>query len=200
MKNTNLKLYAFEELSKEAQKIVVENNRDVIGDDNFDCWIGDFINEQQGELDRKGFTDAELHYSISLSQGDYVQLSSSAIDLEALKKAGIYDYTKAIKKHTAHVKFFKAIVLDYARFYTSDYEVDDISHKENAYNTLDLIAHDISEGLEKVISDIEQDLYYKVRNIFLDAYDDKTIADSLTEGDNLYFADGTEYNDAMKIA
>lgn len=199
MKNINLKVYSFEELSKDAQKAVVENNRDAIGDDNFDCWIGDFINEQQGELDKKGFTDARLHYSISLGQSDCVQLFTGAIDLEALKKADIYDYTKTIRKYTAHIKAFENIVLDYARFYTSDYEVDDII-QDRIYNTLDLIAFAISEDLEKVISDIEQDLYYKVRNIFLDAYDDKTIADSLTEGDNLYFADGTEYNDAMKIA
>lgn len=199
MKNINLKVYSFEELSKDAQKVVIENNRDAIGDGNFDCWIGEFINEQQGELDKKGFTDARLHYNISFSQGDCVQLFTGAIDLEALKKAGIYDYTKTIRKYTAHLNAFENIVLDYARFYTSDYEVDDII-KDRIYNTLDLIAFAISEDLEKVISDIEQDLYYKVRDIFLDAYDDKTIADSLTEGDNLYFADGTEYNDAMKIA
>ena len=199
MKNINLKLYTFDELDKDIQKQVIENNRDAIGDGNFDCWIGGFIDEQQGKLDKKGFTDARLYYRISLGQGDCVQLFTGAIDLEALKKASIYDYTKTIRKYTAHLNAFENIVLDYARFYTSDYEVDDII-QDRIYNTLDLIAFAISEDLEKVISDIEQDLYYKARNIFLDAYDDKTIADSLTEGDNLYFADGTEYNDAMKIA
>ena len=200
MKNINLKLYSFEELSKDAQKAVIENNRDIIGDDNFDCWIGDYIDEKANELDKKGFTDAELYYSISLSQSDYVHLITGAIDLEALKRAGIYDYTEAIKKHTAHVQAFKAIVLDYTRFYVSDYEVDDINHKEKAYNILDLIAFDISEDLEKIIAEIEYSARQDLENIFCDAYDDKSIADILTENDSLYFADGTEYHDAMKTA
>ena len=200
MKNINLKLYTFDELDKDIQKQVIENSRDIIGNDNLDFWFDDYIYEKRSELHKKGFTDAELHYGISLSQSDYVHLITGAIDLEALKKAGIYDYTETIKKHTVHMKAFKAIVLDYTRFYVSDYEVDDISHKEKAYNILDLIAFDISEDLEKIISEIEYSARQDLENIFCDAYDDKSIADILTENDSLYFADGTEYNDAMKIA
>lgn len=151
MKNINLKLYTFAELDKDIQKQVVENNRNIIGNDNLDSWFDNYINEKQRELIKKGFIDAELEYSISLSQSDYVYLMTGAIDLEALKKAGIYDYTKTIRKYTAHLNAFENIVLDYARFYTSDYEVDDII-QDRVYKVLDLIAFDISEDLEKRLS------------------------------------------------
>ena len=90
MKTIKIKLYEFDELSKEVQEKVIENNRDINTD--YD-WYKYTLEEEGGKLEALGYTSPEINFSGFYSQGDGACFSSGLnikLWLEANKKQKEY--------------------------------------------------------------------------------------------------------------
>lgn len=74
--------YSFGELSPEAQRNALENNRDINVD--YDDWDEGVIEEFKGEMGEIGVDDIKVEYSGFYSQGDGATFSSGDIDTRKL--------------------------------------------------------------------------------------------------------------------
>ena len=84
MKTVELKLYKFDELSKEVQEKVIQNNRDINVYDDWHEWIlEDWIKE---EIPNKGFDATNIYYSGFWSQGDGAMFEYRGITDELLNE------------------------------------------------------------------------------------------------------------------
>ena len=85
MKEVNIKLYQYEELSAEAKKNALETCRDF--NVTFDCWDEYTLEEFKAFLEMIGFVNPKIAYSGFWSQGD------------GLSFTGVYGYKKDWKKN-----------------------------------------------------------------------------------------------------
>ncbi len=84
MKTVEVKLYKFDELSKEVQDKVLSKNRDInVHDDWHEFIIEDWINE---EVPSKGFDATRIYYSGFWSQGDGAMFEYDGIKDDLLNK------------------------------------------------------------------------------------------------------------------
>lgn len=84
MKTVELKLYKFDELSKEVQEKVIKNNRDInVYDDWHEFILEDWIKEV---IPSKGFEATNIYYSGFWSQGDGAMFEYEGIADELLNE------------------------------------------------------------------------------------------------------------------
>lgn len=84
MKTVELKLYKFDELSKDVQEKVIEKNRDInVYDDWHEFILEDWIKE---EIPSKGFEATNIYYSGFWSQGDGAMFEYDGIAYELLNE------------------------------------------------------------------------------------------------------------------
>jgi hypothetical protein len=84
MKTVELKLYKFDELSKEVQDQVLSKNRDINVEDHWhEFIIEDWINET---IPSKGFDATRIYYSGFWSQGDGAMFEYASISDDLLKE------------------------------------------------------------------------------------------------------------------
>jgi hypothetical protein len=84
MKTVEIKLYKFDELSKEVQDKVLSKNRDInVHDDWHEFIIEDWINET---IPSKGFDATRIYYSGFWSQGDGAMFEYDGIKDDLLKE------------------------------------------------------------------------------------------------------------------
>lgn len=75
MRTVRTKVYSFDELSKEAQQVAIENYRN----NNDDLELFQFNEDCITVIEEKGFVGIDLRYSLSYSQGDGVCFSANDI-------------------------------------------------------------------------------------------------------------------------
>ncbi len=80
MRTVRTKVYSFDELSKEAQQVSIENYRN----NNDDLELFQFNEDCITVIEEKGFTGIDLSYSLSYSQGDGVCFSAKDIKYSVL--------------------------------------------------------------------------------------------------------------------
>ena len=201
MKIVELKLYKFDELSKEVQEKVIEKNRHInVHDDWHEFVIEDWINEV---IPSRGFDATRIYYSGFWSQGDGAmfeyggitdELRNEFIDtlnLSPMRKQWVLNniYTSASGRHSGHYSH------DGCCSHSIYWEIDngDLHWTTNFYQWLESFGDDFEAFIVDRYKDICQDLYRTLEKEYDYLLEDEQILETLLCNDYDYTEDGDFY-------
>lgn len=213
MQELSIKVYEFTELPQEIQnKLIQEELKAEYGISywDYDTFSKDIMADWKSDLQELGFNNAEIKYSGFCSQGDGASFTADVdlakvvnIDEFCLKYKNRKFFTKAILNH---IKC--DIVRNSHRYYHSNTVFADIEFKYDSkhcfLNTNNSI-HNIISQLEHYINEKQRyysnKIYKELEKEYYSCYSEEHIKEWFEEVDeNLYFIDGTVYNDKMAEA
>lgn len=201
MKTVELKLYKFDELSKEVQEKVIQNNRDInVYDDWHDWIIEDWINEY---IPNKGFDATNIYYSGFWSQGDGAMFEYKGItdelfnefldtlDLSPMRRKWLVNniHTSVSGKHRGHYSHEKCC--SHAIYW----EIDngDLHHSTNFYQWLESFADDFEAFIIDRYEDICRELYRELEKSYDYLTEERQIVETLYGQDYDYTENGDIY-------
>jgi len=201
MKTVELKLYKFDELSKEVQEKVIQNNRDInVYDDWHDWIIEDWINEY---IPNKGFDATNIYYSGFWSQGDGAmfeykgitdELRNEFIDtlgLSPMRKQWVLNntYTSASGRHSGHYSH------EGCCSHSIYWEVDngDLHWSTNFYQWLVSFADEFEAFIIDRYEDICRELYRELEESYDYLTEERQIVETLYGQDYDYTENGDIY-------
>ena len=186
MKIIKTKVYPFNELSEEAKKKALDDNRDI--NTEYHDWYTFTIDEAKSELEEQGFLNADISFSGFWSQGDGASFTADIDFTNPAILALIPDTIKPhakdlqgeiyrIDRHYSHENTVRATV-------DVDTDADDATKKQ-------LDAH---EKMEDDITKFARELMRKIYGQLQDEYDsltsDEQIKDMFEANDYHFTADG----------
>jgi hypothetical protein len=206
MKTVEIKLYKFDELSKEVQDKVLNKNRDInVYDDWHEFIIEDWINET---IPSKGFEATNIYYSGFWSQGDGAMFQYDGISddllkefvdniligtehLSPMRKQWILNniYVSASGRHRGHYNHEKCCS------HSIYWEVSntDINYLPNFSQWLESFADDFESFIIDKYEDICRELYRTLEREYDYLTEDEQIIEALryndydfTEGGDIY--------------
>ena len=206
MKTIELKLYKFDELSKDAQEKAIENNRDInVHDDWHEFIKEDWINE---EIPSRGFEATKIYYSGFWSQGDGAMFEYRGITDELFNKfldtmlIGTEPlspmrmkwlvnniHTSVSGRHSGHYHH------EGCCSHSIYWEVDngDLHWDTNFYKWLESFGDDFEAFIVEEYEDICQDLYRTLEKEYEYFTSDEQIIESLRENNYDFTEDGDNY-------
>jgi hypothetical protein len=204
MRTVELKLYKFDELSKEVQAKVTEKNRDI---NVYDGWhefmIEDWINET---IPSKGFDATRIYYSGFWSQGDGAMFEYDGIKDDLLNKfldtmlIGTEPLSPMRKQWILNNVYVSAKGIHRGHYYHEKccshsiyWEVDngDLHWSTTFHQWLMSFAGDFEAFVIDKYEDICRDLYNALEESYDYLTDDRQVAETLYANDY----DFTEYGD-----
>ena len=206
MKTVELKLYKFDELSKEVQEKVIEKNRDInVYDDWHEFILEDWIKE---EIPSKGFEATNIYYSGFWSQGDgamfeYDGISNDLLNkfldtmligtepLSPMRKQWILNnvYVSASGKHSGHYNH------EGCCSHSIYWEVDngDLHYSTNFHQWLMSFADDFEAFIVEEYEYICRELYRSLEESYDYLTEERQIVETLYGQDYDYTEDGNIY-------
>jgi len=187
MKTKIIKLYKFEELSKEAQAITIEKNYNINVDNDY--WYEGIIDDWKEDLEKLGYFDPEIHFSGFWSQGD-----------GAVFTAGV-DIPKYIEEHDLKMKRLAKFVEGNEEPEIAIERIDSgYSHKYTArtdYNLLIDLPKAVSKQLESLLEIIENErlelcdsIYRDLEKEYVGETSEEAIKETLVSNDYYFLAEG----------
>lgn len=201
MKTVELKLYKFDELSKEVQEKVIQNNRDInVYDDWHDWIIEDWINEY---IPKRGFDATNIYYSGFWSQGDGAMFEYGGItdelfnefidtlNLSPMRRQWLVNnlYAGASGKHSGRYSHEKCCS------HSIYWEVDngELHWSTNFYQWLESFADEFEAFIIDKYKDICRELYRALEESYDYLTEERQIVETLYGQDYDYTENGDIY-------
>jgi hypothetical protein len=201
MKTVEIKLYKFDELSKEVQDKVLSKNRDInVHDDWHEFIIEDWINE---EIPSKGFDATRIYYSGFWSQGDGAMFEYDGIHDELFNE--FVDGLKLSPMRTEWIKTQVSVSVSgkhRGHYYHEKccshsiyWEVSntDINYLPNFSQWLESFADDFESFIIDKYEDICRELYRTLEREYNYLTEDEQVAETLYANDYDFTEDGDMY-------
>ena len=206
MKTIEIKLYKFDELSKEVQDKVLSKNRDINVHDDWHEFVTDDWMEEI--IPSKGFNPKQIYFSGFWSQGDGAMFEYDGISddllkefvdniligtehLSPMRKQWILNniYVSVSGKHRGHYYH------EGCCSHTIYWEVSntDINYLPNFYNWLMSFADDFEWFLRDKYNDLCRELYKALEESYDYLTEDRQVAETLYANDYDFTEDGDNY-------
>ena len=185
------KAYTFNELSKEAQATVIDNNRD-FNTEYFDWYEDDYIYHKE-QLEKAGFTDIDISFSGFSSQGDGASFTGKVCDLVVLNKA----WKLGLKDSQAKViQDYATITLDrvnhhYVHSNTVSVNIEYYHHGQDTPR-LDELLNKLEKNLDELVKDYADTIYSDLGKTYDGMTSDEAIAESIEANELLFSEDGRQ--------
>jgi hypothetical protein len=201
MRTVELKLYKFDELSKEVQEKVIQNNRDInVYDDWHEFILEDWINEV---IPNKGFDATNIYYSGFWSQGDGAMFEYRGItdelfnefldtlNLSPMRMKWLVNniHTSVSGRHSGHYSH------EGCCSHSIYWEVDNgnLHYSTNFYQWLESFADEFEAFIIDRYKDICRELYRALEESYDYLTEERQIVETLYGQDYDYTEDGNIY-------
>lgn len=199
MKTIELKLYKFDELSKEVQEKVIEKNRDInVYDDWHEFILEDWIKEV---IPSKGFEATNIYYSGFWSQGDGAMFEYDGIsdellnefidtlNLSPMRRQWLVNnlYAGANGKHRGHYSHEKCCS------HTIHWDIANAHWSTNLYKWIESFADDFEAFIIDRYEDICRELYRALEESYDYLTEERQIVETLYGQDYDYTENGDIY-------
>lgn len=201
MKTVELKLYKFDELSKEVQEKVIQNNRDINVYDDWHDWIlEDWI---KVEIPNKGFDATNIYYSGFWSQGDGAMFEYGGItdellnefidtlNLSPMRRQWLVSnlYAGSSGKHSGRYNHYNCCS------HSIYWEVDNgnLYHSTNLYQWIESFADEFEAFIIDKYKDICRELYRALEESYDYLTEERQIVETLYGQDYDYTENGDIY-------
>jgi hypothetical protein len=184
MKQVNIKVYEFSELSEQVQQKLIEKNRHILV--QYDDWHDPIIEGFIEDMQELGHTVEykNIQYSGFWSQGDGLSFTTDwgDIDTESVFKALSLsgDPTLVAMKLTRN-----------SNYYSHEYTV--------GLETEGLISDSDFEIVEEYFHGLMGDLYRNLEKHWIESTSDKAVKEELIDLELQYFADGNQFVESRLI-
>lgn len=199
MKTVEIKLYKFDELSKEVQEKVIQNNRDINVYDDWHEWIlEDWIKE---EIPNKGFDATNIYYSGFWSQGDGAMFEYGGItdellnefidtlNLSPMRRQWLVNnlYAGANGNHSGRYSHEKCCS------HTIHWDIVNAHWSTNLYKWIESFADDFEAFIIDRYEDICRELYRELEKSYYYLTEERQIVETLYGQDYDYTENGDIY-------
>lgn len=199
MKTIELKLYKFDELSKEVQAKVIDKNRDINVYDDWHEWILDYWIKE--EIPNKGFDATNIYYSGFWSQGDGAMFEYGGItdellnefidtlNLSPMRRQWLVNnlYAGANGNHSGHYSHEKCCR------HTIHWDIVNSHWSTNLYKWIESFADDFEVFIIDRYEDICRELYRELEKSYYYLTEERQIVETLYGQDYDYTENGDIY-------
>ena len=201
MKNANLNLYEFSELSNDVQKKVIERMKySSETESQYEVISDDYIMLKESELESYGFYDVKISYSGFFSQGDgasfvgKIKVSDAAKMLDIVPKRKclvdlLQDYIPIVEVYRNNFQYYHEYSVSVS---IDDYELENIE-QERLKKALCDLSKEIEDKMKDFVVNFSREVYKNLQNVYDNVYSDENIIDILMNDGTEYFEDGKEF-------
>lgn len=202
-KTREVKVYQFEELSKDAQKKALDNFRDINVD--FDDWSYPILKDEEGwedKLKKQGWGEVEISFSGFWSQGDGASFVTKHIDVKKLMKH--YGLDKKYPLAFEHADQLSGYVNRDTHHYVHEkstsvsINTDDMSSDE--YDALkdkkkfDEEVSSVEDDLEQIKIKLSREIYKDLEKYYESLTSDESVKDTIEANEYEFLEDGRRPN------
>ena len=202
MRNVNLNLYEFSELSDDVQNEIIERIRySSETESQYEDISDDYIMLKESELESYGFYDVKISYTGFYSQGDGASFVGKIKISDAVKLLNIVPKRKCLvdllQDYIPIVEVYRIDFKSNHEYSVSvsidDYELENIE-QERLKKALCDLSKEIEDKMKDFVVDFSKEVYKNLESVYEDVHSDKNIIDILMNDDTEYFEDGTVYH------
>lgn len=195
MRKIEVNLYKFKELPEKIQEKVLNKNRYIETENNWDDYI---LEEETENLKKYGFLDCKIHYTGFCSQGDGACFDCSDFDIDLLINNS--DLSQKEKNQLKKIKDYlniniykKSHLHHYYHKKTRYIEIEFCNNSDKEYSKIKKLIEKFEKDIEQTRLNLCYEIYKKLENEYENIISDEYIADLLVNEECEFTENGEIY-------